>query len=165
LLINIGHSVLVKGTHLKLKYFLILFLAIVLPACQDTTSTIPTSTEAKTAIEATAGQVARAWSISAYDKPEDPAQTTESGLRYIMLEEGSGRTPQTGELVEVHYTGKLADGTQFDSSYDRGKPLRFTLGTGEVIPGWDEGVRLLKEGGQAILIVPPELAYGGRGSG
>jgi peptidylprolyl isomerase len=96
---------------------------------------------------------------------EEDAMTTESGLQYVIIEEGSGATPEAGSIVEVHYTGTLADGTKFDSSLDRGQPIKFPLGKGQVIPGWDEGVALLKEGSKAKLIIPPELAYGDQGAG
>lgn len=90
---------------------------------------------------------------------------TDSGLEYIEIEEGSGPQAQPGDLVRVHYTGTLEDGTEFDSSIERGEPFPFTLGQGEVIPGWDEGIALMKEGGKAQLIIPPELAYGEPGRG
>ena len=70
-----------------------------------------------------------------------------------------------GDLVQVHYTGTLEDGTKFDSSHDRGQPYAFPLGRGAVIPGWDEGIALLNKGGKAKLIIPPELAYGASGIG
>ena len=91
--------------------------------------------------------------------------TTASGLEYIELRTGSGAQPQPGEVVAVHYVGKLQDGTQFDSSYDRGEPIRFPLGSGMVITGWDEGIGLMREGGAATLIIPPDLAYGDAGAG
>jgi peptidylprolyl isomerase len=91
--------------------------------------------------------------------------TTASGLQYIELRAGSGAKPQPGEIVAVHYTGKLEDGTKFDSSYDRGEPIRFPLGSGMVIPGWEEGISLMNEGGAATLIIPPDLAYGEAGFG
>ena len=93
------------------------------------------------------------------------AKTTESGLAYIMLKEGKGTQAEAGKTVSVHYTGTLADGTKFDSSLDRGQPIEFPLGQGRVIPGWDEGISLLKVGGKAKLIIPPHLAYGERGAG
>jgi peptidylprolyl isomerase len=96
--------------------------------------------------------------------PEDLI-TTDSGLQYVLIEEGTGETPQAGDLVEVHYTGMLEDGTKFDSSYDRGQPIIFPLGTGRVIPGWDEGIALLKVGSKAKLVIPSELAYGETGAG
>jgi peptidylprolyl isomerase len=100
--------------------------------------------------------------------PQAPAGnsiTTSSGLQYIEIEQGDGPAPQAGDLVQVHYRGTLEDGTQFDSSYDRGQPFAFTLGEGMVIAGWDEGIALMKVGGKAKLIIPPELGYGSRGSG
>ena len=88
---------------------------------------------------------------------------TPSGLRYIDIEVGSGDSPQTGQTVVVHYTGWLADGTKFDSSVDRGQPFSFTIGTGRVIEGWDEGVATMKVGGKRRLIIPAELGYGAGG--
>jgi peptidylprolyl isomerase len=88
---------------------------------------------------------------------------TETGLQYIDIEVGTGASPQTGQTVEVHYTGWLADGTKFDSSLDRGQPFSFVIGAGQVIPGWDEGVASMKVGGKRRLIIPPELAYGESG--
>lgn len=84
-------------------------------------------------------------------------------LQIATIEEGTGPQPQTGQIVQVHYTGKLADGTVFDSSYDRGEPLEFVLGTGQVIAGWDMGLAAMKVGGKAVLTIPPELGYGKRG--
>jgi peptidylprolyl isomerase len=91
--------------------------------------------------------------------------TTESGLKYYDLEVGDGPSPQAGQLVSVHYTGWLEDGTKFDSSLDRGQPFSFPVGLGQVIPGWDEGVASMKVGGQRQLVIPPELAYGEQGAG
>ena len=91
--------------------------------------------------------------------------TTESGLAYFMIKEGEGAQATAGQTVSVHYTGKLADGTKFDSSHDRNAPIEFPLGQGRVIPGWDEGIALLKVGGKATFIIPPHLAYGDRGAG
>ena len=97
----------------------------------------------------------------------DPADytTTESGLQYYDLVEGTGDTPQSGQTVVVHYTGWLEDGTQFDSSVEGGQPFSFVLGQGGVIPGWDEGVATMKVGGKRQLRIPAELAYGEAGSG
>jgi peptidylprolyl isomerase len=91
--------------------------------------------------------------------------TTASGLEYTEVIEGNGEQPQPGEIVSVHYTGKLQDGTVFDSSVSRGEPIRFPLGIGMVIPGWEEGIALMRQGGKAILTIPPDLAYGPQGSG
>jgi peptidylprolyl isomerase len=88
-----------------------------------------------------------------------------SGLKYIVLNEGNGETPQKGQKVTVHYTGTLENGKKFDSSRDRNQPFTFTIGVGQVIKGWDEGVAMMKEGDRRILIIPSELGYGTRGAG
>jgi FKBP-type peptidyl-prolyl cis-trans isomerase FkpA len=93
------------------------------------------------------------------------AQSTESGLRYVIETQGTGSYPEQGQTVKVHYTGTLMDGTKFDSSYDRNEPLAFAIGTGQVIPGWDEGIALLKKGGKGTLYIPSSLAYGPNGAG
>ena len=93
------------------------------------------------------------------------AVTTPSGLKYIVVKEGDGATPQKGDNVTVHYTGTLEDGTKFDSSRDRNRPFSFKIGVGQVIQGWDEGVGTMKVGEQRTLIIPPELGYGARGAG
>lgn len=90
---------------------------------------------------------------------------TASGLYYVEHTKGSGQTPRAGQAVRVHYKGTLLDGTKFDSSYDRGQPFEFTLGMGQVIKGWDEGIALMQEGGKAMLILPQHLAYGERQAG
>lgn len=94
---------------------------------------------------------------------EEDVQTTSSGLQYIIISEGDGDIPQEGEVVSVHYTGWLEDGTEFDSSRSRGTPIQFAVGRGMVIPGWDEGLSLIPVGTQARLIIPPDLAYGEQG--
>lgn len=93
------------------------------------------------------------------------AQTTESGLRYVITEEGEGENASAGNQVSVHYHGTLLDGTKFDSSYDRGQPFQFPLGQGRVIMGWDEGIALLNKGAKATLYIPSTLAYGERAMG
>jgi FKBP-type peptidyl-prolyl cis-trans isomerase len=90
---------------------------------------------------------------------------TESGLRYKIIQKGNGKKAEKGKTVSVHYKGMLPDGQVFDSSYQRKKPIDFTLGVGQVIPGWDEGIGLLKVGDKARLVVPSDLAYGSRGAG
>ena len=90
---------------------------------------------------------------------------TSSGLMYIILKEGNGATPTSGALVEAHYTGRLLDGTKFDSSVDRGQRFLFVVGTGRVIKGWDEAFLSMKKGEKRILIIPPGLAYGDKGMG
>lgn len=89
--------------------------------------------------------------------------TTASGLKYIDLVEGSGATPQRGQIVTVHYAGTLENGKKFDSSYDRGKPADFRIGVGAVIKGWDEGLMSMKVGGKRKFIIPSALGYGREG--
>uniref|UniRef100_A0A803PG04 peptidylprolyl isomerase n=1 Tax=Cannabis sativa TaxID=3483 RepID=A0A803PG04_CANSA len=87
------------------------------------------------------------------------------GLKKKLIKEGEGwDTPETGDEVEVHYTGTLLDGTKFDSSRDRGTPFKFTLGQGQVIKGWDEGIKTMKKGENSLFTIPPEMAYGEAGS-
>jgi FKBP-type peptidyl-prolyl cis-trans isomerase len=81
------------------------------------------------------------------------------------IEVGEGAEPEVGQTVIVHYTGRLANGTKFDSSVDRGRPFEFKIGVGQVIQGWDEGVISMKPGGKRQLTIPPELGYGARGAG
>jgi FKBP-type peptidyl-prolyl cis-trans isomerase len=92
-------------------------------------------------------------------------EATESGLRYQIIQKGSGKQPQKGQIVSVHYKGQLPDGTVFDSSYKRNQPIEFSIGVGQVIRGWDEGIALLKQGDKARFVIPSELAYGNQGAG
>ena len=89
-------------------------------------------------------------------------QKTNSGLEYQILMPGFGKQAKAGDLVTVHFVGTLEDGKIFDSSRERGEPITFTLGKGQVIKGWDEGIAMLKEGTQARFIIPPHLGYGER---
>ena len=98
------------------------------------------------------------------DQKITPSKTS-TGLMYIISEPGTGEQATAGKTVKVHYTGRLLDGTKFDSSLDRNDPIEFKLGQGMVIKGWDEGIALLKVGGKALLIIPSNLAYGSRGAG
>lgn len=86
--------------------------------------------------------------------------TTPSGLKYLEVKEGNGAVAKKGDLVQVHYTGTLESGKKFDSSRDRGEPIEFLLGHGQVIKGWDGGIEGMKIGDQRQLIIPPELGYG-----
>ncbi len=102
----------------------------------------------------------------ALNKLAEGFEKTKSGLRYkITHKSGSGKKPVKGKNVAVHYIGKLPDGTIFDNSYGRGEPIEFPIGIGYVIPGWDEGIRLLEEGDKATLVIPSYLAYGESGAG
>jgi FKBP-type peptidyl-prolyl cis-trans isomerase len=91
--------------------------------------------------------------------------TTASGLQYQVLQPGSGAVATPGHMVSVHYTGWLTDGKKFDSSVDRGQPFQFSLGAGQVIKGWDEGVAGMKVGEKRKLTIPANLGYGERGAG
>jgi len=93
------------------------------------------------------------------------AITTDSGLKYVVVAEGTGNTPAAGAMVKVHYTGKLLDGTKFDSSVDRGTPIDFPVGQGRVIKGWDEALLTMKKGEKRVLIIPANLGYGPSGRG
>src|SRR5436305_73153 len=104
------------------------------------------------------------------DKNKDKADvkekkwiTTATGLQYMDEKVGNGAAVRAGDVVQVHYTGTLKDGTKFDSSRDRGKPFSFHLGAGRVIKGWDEGVAGMKVGGKRTLVIPAQLGYGARG--
>jgi peptidylprolyl isomerase len=149
---------------LNLKYFLIvlLLLTVTLSACGSGTTAPPPQPEKATNSPADSSPAAEA---TPSETIPAEAITTVSGLTYIIVAEGSGETPKKGDLVKVHYTGRLEDGTEFDNSYDRGEPFPFALGMGQVIDGWDEGIALLKVGGKAKLIIPPELGYGANGAG
>ncbi|HHI02518.1 MAG TPA: FKBP-type peptidyl-prolyl cis-trans isomerase [candidate division Zixibacteria bacterium] len=123
-------------------------------AANETAVTDTTATEATEGGETTEG--------TAVDENE---VTTESGLKYVDYTVGDGASPKEGDMVVVHYSGFLTDGTKFDSSVDRGQPFQFKIGVGQVIKGWDEGVMSMKVGGKRKLIIPPELGYGARGAG
>ena len=92
-------------------------------------------------------------------------EPTESGLIFVEKERGKGKLAEAGQTVKVHYTGTLTDGTVFDSSIERGQPIEFVLGKGNVIKGWDEGIGMMRKGGKALLVIPFELAYGQRAVG
>lgn len=102
---------------------------------------------------------------AALDKIAAGFESTDSGLRYQILQKGSGAKAEKGKTVSVHYKGQLPDGTVFDSSYKRNKPIDFPLGMGQVIAGWDEGISLLKVGDKARFVIPSDLGYGSRGAG
>ena len=101
----------------------------------------------------------------AIDALKKGAIVTSSGLAYKIIKKGTGTKAEAGKTVSVHYTGKLSNGTKFDSSYDRNQPIEFELGRGRVIKGWDEGISLLNVGSKATFIIPPDLGYGARGAG
>lgn len=96
---------------------------------------------------------------------QEDTVTTDSGLKYIILEKGSGEQAMKDKTVQVHYTGYLVDGKVFDSSVERNEPIEFILGQQQVIKGWDEGIALMSVGDKYRLIIPPDLAYGEQGAG
>ncbi len=97
-------------------------------------------------------------------KLDNQIVTTKSGLKYVIHENGSGDNPSKGTKVFVHYLGALTNGNEFDNSFERGKPFKFSLGVGSVIQGWDEGIALLNIGSKATFFIPSELGYGKQGS-
>ncbi len=105
--------------------------------------------------------------FAAQEAKKDSGKTviTASGLKYVDVVVGKGAAPAKGKMVKVHYTGTLENGKKFDSSVDRKEPFSFTIGVGQVIPGWDEGVMSMKVGGKRKLIIPSKLGYGVRGAG
>ena len=103
--------------------------------------------------------------ISGNNMDEKLYITTDSGLKYYDIKIGQGDFPKPGDILSVHYTGKLEDGTIFDSSVKRGQPIEFPVGKGRVIKGWDEGLLSMKVGSKRELVIPSNLAYGERGAG
>ncbi len=100
-----------------------------------------------------------------FEKNNLAMKPTNTGLFFISKNSGNGKAANAGKTVSVHYRGKFLDGKEFDSSFERGEPLEFPLGEGRVIPGWEEGISMMKEGGKATLVIPSHLAYGERGYG
>lgn len=99
------------------------------------------------------------------DKGLANVTSTQSGLNYAITEAGTGKLPEAGGIVVLHYEGKLLDGSVFDSSFDRGVPFTYVFGVGQVIPGFDEGVSKISEEGSGVIMIPSYLAYGTSGSG
>jgi FKBP-type peptidyl-prolyl cis-trans isomerase len=119
---------------------------------------IPPNTDLKVVVELLEVKdriVSEMWEVD-----PDLFKTTASGLKYAIIEEGTGSQADSGKVVTVHYSGYLEDSTKFDSSVERDEPISFPVGFGQVIPGWDEGMKLLKEGAKARFIIPPSLGYG-----
>jgi FKBP-type peptidyl-prolyl cis-trans isomerase FklB len=129
-------------------------------ALQEVQQQVTAARQAKAEADA-AEQRAAGQAFLDENKGKEGVQVTESGLQYKILESGTGRQPGPTDQVKVHYRGTRIDGTEFDSSYERGKPAEFRLD--RVIKGWTEGLQLMKEGGKAQFFIPSELAYGERG--
>ena len=124
---------------------------------------IPPNTNIKVLIELVSSKEVTA--VKMWDVDSTLFKTTASGLKYAIIQEGEGSVIEAQKQVVVHYSGFLLDGTKFDSSVERDEPLTFTAGAGQVIPGWDEGLLLLKKGSKAKFIIPSNLAYGERDLG
>lgn len=101
--------------------------------------------------------------LNTIDQKWPKSQSTTTGLRYLVLDEGHGELPKPGDIVKVLYKGTFFDGRLFDQARDPAKPFEFRLGRDEVIRGWDEGIAMMRVGEKRILIVPYDLAYGSRG--
>lgn len=121
--------------------------------------------------EATPANNLRAYDAAFFNNPDKKSlsastdstyQVTASGLKYTVVKEGTGARPSASDNVTVHYTGRLTDGTVFDSSVERGEPTSFPLN--RVIPGWTEGLQLMQEGGVTVFYIPSELGYGETGT-
>ena len=131
----------------------------------DSASEIIDTIEEPAPAEATLDSLAAVFNDSAKKSAVATDSTyavTESGLKYMILRDGNGQSPKATDNVTVHYAGQLPDGTEFDSSYSRGEPTTFPLN--RVIPGWTEGLQLMKPGGKAVFYIPSDLAYGPTGT-
>ena len=137
------------------------------PTASSTATVVPTSVATAIAptANATAAPTTSAAAVPTSANNQENVVTTASGLKYIEITPGTGNAPKVGDMVSVHYRGTLENGTVFDSSYERNQPIQFALGRRMVIPGWDEGIALMRKGGKAKLIIPPNLAYGTSGAG
>ena len=149
----------------RLAPTLLLVSALLLAACAGPGETLPDASGDATTNEPSADGAASAGTTTEESDMGSSEMTTASGLQYIEEVAGTGREAEAGTKVSVHYTGMLDDGTVFDSSRNRGEPIQFVLGRGQVIPGWDEGIDLMAVGGKARLIIPSELGYGAAGAG
>jgi len=130
-----------------------------------TTSSSTTSGSSQTSTESSSGMSAGATTTPATTAPSGKETTMPDGLKMEDQVVGTGAEAGEGMTVSVHYTGWLTNGTKFDSSRDRNEPFEFVLGKGQVIRGWDEGVKGMKVGGKRKLTIPPDLGYGAAGAG
>ena len=145
---------------MKLKCLNTLFVAslfLAVCACQGKGSASQTQEKAKTVDQLIAELKKK--------HPKAKFEMSKSGLQYFIIKEGKGDKAGKGRDIKAHYTGTFLDGKKFDSSRDRGEPLAFKVGVGQVIKGWDEALSDMNKGEQRILIIPPDLAYGERGAG
>jgi peptidylprolyl isomerase len=170
---------------LTLKYVSLVSLCYLMIACSqnsetpkasvDETKSTPSTTATVSSIATPTSNVSTSGatnnSTSSTDLAGKPNKkngtkvvTTPSGLKYEEIKVGTGTQPKKGQVIKVHYTGTLENGTKFDSSRDRGQPFEFNIGAGQVIPGWDEGLSTMKVGGRRKLIIPSKLGYGPGGT-
>lgn len=125
----------------------------------------PKPTTQEPAAEKPATEKGKAMGPKLPGEENKPVVTTKTGLKYVVLEQGTGKVPPKGATIVAEYTGWLTDGKKFDSSKDHPGEFAFPVGTGQVIPGWDEALSSMKVGERRKLIVPPELGYGAEGAG
>ena len=168
--------------HLRRKTMWLIVAAFILLAAVACGPAVPpqeaTPEEAPAAAEAAAETESRADDLGdAQAQPELPAPpeaepvvlegavTTDSGLQFLETTAGSGATPQEGDLVTMNFSGTLPDGTMFGDSYSSGAPVTVVFGSGQLLPGWEEGLGLMKEGSVAKMVLPPEIAFGDEGFG
>ena len=137
---------------------LLLAVAMLAAGCNETTEQTSSSSQSEVGATVTGGAVVPAVADGKVHK-------LASGLQYVDVQVGSGKMAEPSMMVSVHYRGTLTDGTPFDNSYDRGQPYKFQLGAGEVIAGWEEGIKGMRIGGKRKLTIPPDLGYGARGGG
>ncbi|HVT02687.1 MAG TPA: FKBP-type peptidyl-prolyl cis-trans isomerase [Thermoanaerobaculia bacterium] len=153
---------------MKMKSPFILILALGLGGCSQKAADSNTQPVAAVPQEQTPAVTAsvqpKGAEMDTFAMPQN-LQTTPSGLQFVIDQPGTGAHPRQGQKVSVHYTGWLTNGTKFDSSRDRGAPFEFSVGQGQVIKGWDEGVGAMKVGEKRTLVIPPALGYGSRGAG
>ncbi len=146
----------------------LLAIALTLAACARPSNDAATEPATEVAQTQTAAAAAppemKGPEMDTFSMPAN-LETTPSGLQYSIDRPGTGASPSAGQIVSVHYTGWLTNGSKFDSSRDRGTPFEFPLGQGRVIQGWDEGVAAMKIGEKRTLVIPANLGYGDRGAG
>ena len=134
-------------------------VGLALASCQQTSTT----QESSTTSGASAAGAPSAGAPATSGMTEGQERTLAGGLKVTDIKVGSGPMAESGSTVAVHYTGWLTDGTKFDSSLDRGQPISFAIGSGQVIRGWDEGLKGMRVGGKRKLTIPSALAYGAEG--
>lgn len=147
-----------------MKYFILILsvlAAVILMGCQSGNNNEPAPLPEKSA-ETVSEEAKEEPAEEAKEEAKAGAETTESGLGIEDAVLGEGDAVKEGDTVKVHYTGLLKDGKVFDSSKERHEPFEFTVGAGDVIKGWEEGLVGMKKGGKRLLTIPPELAYGDR---